>query len=997
MTVFIASLFLPKTVHFRLPGTPPSRSAPPPALDKDRAKAELQAGGLKSPSHTKQPSLFKDITPPETPIEERPAAEDIFTNEDGLAVPQFHAPIDAGKQRAPADRGSPTWGARRDQPMSRANSPPPSSLLNHNKTLALKARELGRMGVKQPLSLTRSDSHDRVFAQADYTIVNADQGNGGLRNAAEAAAREGKLGDHTYVGTLGMPTDALDGTQQKQDIEDKLATEHDCLAVWCSDKDFDGHYSHFCKQILWPVFHYQIPDNPKSKAYEDHSWKYYVNVNQAVADKIVKNWKRGDVIWVHDYHLLLVPGMIRKKLPDAKIGFFLHVAFPSSEVFRCLAVRRELLEGMLGANLVGFQIHEYTRHFLQTCSRILSAEATPDGLQLEDRFVDVINMPIGIDPVALSEHRKEPQVLDWVNKLRKQYEGKHLIVARDKLDHVRGVRQKLLSYELFLNQNPEWRGKTMLIQVALSTSEKSELDATVSDIVTRVNSSWASLTYQPVTYLKQDIGYAQYLALLTIADALMITSQREGMNLTSHEFLACQDGKNSNDKKHGSLILSEFTGTSSLFGGNELSVNPWDYRACADAIKKALEMSAEEKERRWTKLYQAVSHHTGAHWFTEFMLRLDRVHEEQHRRDQTSVPRLSVASLSAQYKRSSKRLFILDYEGTLVSWGPVNQIIPVSPQVQNATSTNPLSAGQQGQPEGRQHIVHPRLGPLTLASPLTIVTHHPPTTIRDIESNVLSPIRPSSPYITVNKSMRPGDPIQYTDTNPQRTLDVLSDLLLDEQNTIYVMSGRRPEELDRLFRARIPNLGLIAENGCLLRKCGADSWTEMADAGHIKNWKESVRGIMTYFLERTPGAEVEERRCSLVFHYKSAEDYEAAARQASDCASHINDACEAQRVHAVALDGCVVVEPVDWTKGTAAEKIFDDLRSGDLSPDFLMVVGDGREDEKVFKWANQLGEEGTVKDVVTVSLGSRNTEARATLTQGVSGVLTALQKLAALS
>lgn len=233
--------------------------------------------------------------------------------------------------------------------------------------------------------------------------------------------------------------------------------------------------------------------------------------------------------------------------------------------------------------------------------------------------------------------------------------------------------------------------------------------------------------------------------------------------------------------------------------------------------------------------------------------------------------------------------------------------------------------------------------------------------------------------------MRPGDPIQYTDTNPQRTLDVLSDLLLDEQNTIYVMSGRRPEELDRLFRARIPNLGLIAENGCLLRKCGADSWTEMADAGHIKNWKESVRGIMTYFLERTPGAEVEERRCSLVFHYKNAEDYEAAARQASDCASHINDACESQRVHAVALDGCVVVEPVDWTKGTAAEKIFDDLRSGDLSPDFLMVVGDGREDEKVFKWANQLGEEGTVKDVVTVSLGSRNTEARATLTQGVSG------------
>jgi len=365
-------------------------------------------------------------------------------------------------------------------------------------------------------------------------VVDADQGNGGLRNAAEAAARDGKLGDYTWVGTLGMPTDALEGTQQKTDIEATLSTDYDMMTVFCSDKDFDGHYSHFCKQILWPVFHYQIPDNPKSKAYEDHSWKYYVNVNQAFADKIVQNWKRGDVIWVHDYHLLLVPSMVRKKLPDAKIGFFLHVAFPSSEVFRCLAVRKELLEGMLGANLVGFQIQEYTRHFLQTCSRILSVEATPEGIEMEDRFVDVINTAIGIDPVSLNRNRGEQDVLRWLQILQERYKGKRLIVARDKLDHVRGVRQKLLAYELFLNKNPQWREHTVLIQVALSSSQNSDLDATVSDIVTRVNSSWANLAYQPVVYLKQDIDYAQYLALLTIADALMITSQREGMNLTSH-------------------------------------------------------------------------------------------------------------------------------------------------------------------------------------------------------------------------------------------------------------------------------------------------------------------------------------------------------------------------------------------------------------------------------------------------------------------------------
>lgn len=670
MVLFYFS-FLPKTIYFTLPGTPPRGSA----SGKKQRPAPLE----------RQPSLFQptSITPPITPTDEKKEG-DPFMNEDGLRV---HIPDAAVAEpvadtlRAPADRGSPTWGGRADQPMSRANSPPPPSLTLADKNrVQQKAKELGRQGITQPRPLFRSDSHDRVFAHANWRVVNADQGNGGLRNAAEAAAREGKLDNYIWVGTLGMPTDALHGTQQLQDIEDRMATEHDMLTVFCSDKDFDGHYSHFCKQILWPVFHYQIPDNPKSKAYEDHSWKFYVNVNQAFADKIVKNWKRGDVIWVHDYHLLLVPAMVRKKIPEAKIGIFLHVAFPSSEVFRCLAVRKQLLEGMVGANLIGFQIPEYARHFLQTCSRLLSAEATPEGLQLEDRFVDVISLPIGIDPVSLSQHREEAEVKKWLDIMRERYAGKKLIVARDKLDHVRGVRQKLLSYELFLNANPHWRDNVVLIQVALSTSEKSELDAAVSDIVTRVNSSWANLAYQPVVYLKQDIDYAQYLALLSIADALMITSQREGMNLTSHEYLYCQDGKFS-EKKHGSLILSEFTGTSSLFGGNELSVNPWDYRACANAIKKALEMDDEEKGERWSKLFDCVNLHTGSHWFTEFLSRLDRVYEEQHRRDTTSVPRLSLQNTVQQYSRSERRLFILDFEGTLVSWGPVNQIIPVSPQV----------------------------------------------------------------------------------------------------------------------------------------------------------------------------------------------------------------------------------------------------------------------------------------------------------------------------
>lgn len=624
----------------------------------------------------------RDITPPQTPVNDK--------DDDGFFAlkenPELRGNFPKQGLRstiAPNEVDSPAWGVGRlSQPKSRASSPPPQSVLKHNKIVE-KAEALGRSGVKQP-TLERSESHDQVFTHAPWVVVPSEQGNGGLRNAVHAATRDGKLEDKIWVGTLGMATDVLEGTQRKQDIEDKMATEYESLTVFCKDSDFDSHYNHYCKQILWPVFHYQIPDNPKSKAYEDHSWEFYVAVNQAFADKVVKNWKRGDVIWVHDYHLLLVPSMIRKKLPDAKIGFFLHVAFPSSEVFRCLATRKELLEGMLGANLVGFQIHEYARHFLQTCSRILMVEATNDGVQLEDRFVDVMNLAIGIDPVALTEHRQDADVGRWLVTMQERYKGKKLIVARDKLDHVRGVRQKLLAYELFLNKYPEWRDRVIMIQVAMSTTKEAELDATVSDIVTRVNSSWANLAYQPLVYLKQDISYAQYLALLTVADALMITSQREGMNLTCHEYLFCQDGKGLQDEtsnKNGSLILSEFTGSASIFGGNELSVNPWDYRKCAEAIKKALEMGDDEKSLRWNKLNDAVMHHTAEHWHTEFLTRLDKVYDEQNRRNTTSIPRLSINSLSHQYKDTERRLFILDYEGTLASWGSVTDIILTSPQV----------------------------------------------------------------------------------------------------------------------------------------------------------------------------------------------------------------------------------------------------------------------------------------------------------------------------
>lgn len=698
-----------------------------------------------------------------------------------------------------------------------------------------------------------------------------------------------------------MPTDSLDD-ERKAGILEKLDTDFDSLVIYPKDSDFNGHYAHFCKTILWPVLHYQIPDNPKSKAYLDHSWIYYYKINQLFADKIVKNYKRGDVIWVHDYHLLLVPKLVREKLPDAQIGFFLHIAFPSSEVFRCIAVRKELLEGMLGANLIGFQTQEYLHHFLQTCNRLLRVECLPHGVQMEDRFVDVATIPIGIDPDILQLQQKDPYVLDWLGRLDRKYAGKRLIVARDKLDHVRGVRQKLLAFELLLSSYPEFREDVVMIQVATLADKQSELDATISDIATRINSTYSSLAHQPLVYLKKDLEYQQYIAMLESADVLMITSLREGMNLTAHEYILCQDGTYS-QKKHGCMILSEFTGSAAVFDGHYLPVNPWDYRQCAEAMHKALKMSSKEKEQRWIGMKNIVMGSDANHWIRTFLKTLATVHDQHSRQRTVSIPRLRVNELASNYRASKRRLFMLDYEGTLASH---------------------------------------------------------------------------------------GTPLSVSFTSPERTIRALSDLLAAQGNTVYVMSGRMPKDLDGLFR-RLPGLGLIAENGCFVKHPNKD-WACLPDMDKMKAWKESITKVLEYYQERLEGSIIDVRNCIIFFNSSTANDQEAAARLVGECANHLNDGCQTLKVHAVPCDGGLLIESTEFNKRTAAESVLEGLlkqdeHSNDGKLDFLMVAGDGREDEDVYRWANQLGKNGTVSHVCTVSVSSRNTEAMATLTQGVTGML----------
>lgn len=935
--------FLPHTIDFN-PSTPapptPQKSSPPLLKRSNSSTPDLK-------QELSLLSLKNNVTPPQTP--DSCTIQDPFFPLQNNESPALHfSQSYEARSTLQTDSLVPDWGKARifNQPRSCVSAVPPSTVLQYTKQHGRSSRRkmAGFSGTYSP----REVSREKALFDTAWTVKPAVQGNGGLANAMKGAENAGIFESKLWVGTLGFPTDTI--AQHKRDeMTGKLEHDYDGLTVFVHDHDFDGHYSHYCKQILWPVFHYQIPDHPKSKAYEDHSWCYYVKINEAFAERVVSNYKHGDTIWIHDYHLLLVPAMIRKKLPDARIGFFLHTAFPSSEVFRCLAMRRQLLEGMCGANIVVFQAAEYTQHFLQTCSRLMVVEATSKGIQLKNRFIDVANAPIGIVPSQLQTLREAPEVLEWVEVLRAKYRGKKLIVARDKLDGVRGVRQKMLSYELFLNMNPEWREKVVLIQVATSTStENTDLDNTVSDIVTRVNAQHSSLAHQALVFLCQDIAFPQYLALLSTADVLMVTPLRDGMNLTCHEYLLCQD-RQGGDKQHGPLILSEFTGSASIFDGNQLSVNPWDYQQCARSIKQALEMADAEKATRHQKLLDIVRTNNGINWVKALADMLECAYTEQQTRDAMSVPRLSLNRLSEQYKSTSTRLFVLDLEGTL------------------ATACPSYSTSASDAPQTSTHRINATLKGLMAASP---------------------------------------------------------------GNIVYVTSERKPAELAFMF-AQVPGIGLIAENGSFVRCFSqgdalANDWHHLADVKRCSEWKKTVRPLLEYYHERVVGSWIEERHCSLELHYEhitAPEEADTAAALVGDCVNHINDSCHGDGVRAVPTAGTVLVESIDFNKQTACTWVFardyglaheavggvlpsvipdgrlgrvkevshesrglhDEEGSLPTSPDFLMVAGDDRQDEVVFRWANELGRGGKVREVVSVYVGKRNTEAGCTLSQGTTG------------
>ncbi|KAL6942595.1 hypothetical protein ACO0QE_003778 [Hanseniaspora vineae] len=497
-----------------------------------------------------------------------------------------------------------------------------------------------------------------IFSKATWEIVTSHKCNAGLKNAVNTAILEKTFNQEiVWVGSIGIPTDALPD-DVLGNVTTALDSDFHCKTVVADDITFKGAYKNFCKEILWPTFHYQIPDNPKSKAFEDHSWNHYQRLNQLYADKIVESYHEGDTIWVHDYHLLLVPGMIRAKLPHAKIGFSLHVSFPSSEVFRCFAQRKHILRGLLGANTVGFQTEEYARHFILTCNRLLMTDGDiEDGIKYDGRVIEINTTPIGIDAFNLQTQLQNESVSACRQLIRDRWgKDKYIIVSKDQFDSLRGLKNKFLAYERFLKTHPHYIKKCCFIQVFNGSAIKDlDLERDIVNIVDRINSlsEDISLSTQNVVFLHQQLEQSQYLALLSEADMFLVNSMREGMNLTCHDFIVCTQEKNS------PLLISEFTGSAELLKRGCLLINPWDIRRVSEMIKFSLEMGAEEKRRKWKRMMKQIIINDSDNWIISMIKAINASWELN--KQSSTLFKLNYPEVYSSYTscKTRNKLFIL--------------------------------------------------------------------------------------------------------------------------------------------------------------------------------------------------------------------------------------------------------------------------------------------------------------------------------------------------
>ena len=370
-------------------------------------------------------------------------------------------------------------------------------------------------------------------------------------------------------------------------------------------------YEHISNAVLWPICHDRIDRLPLSL----DGWEVYESVNARFADAAAECWRPGDMVWVHDYQLLRVPFLLRRRIPEARIGFFLHIPFPNPEIFFTLPTRRWLVEGMLGADLVAFHTRRYHGHFRAALRRLFGIEADADGVvPWSNRRVRLGVFPMGVDAADFARRAATPEVVAKSHEYKGP--GQRLLVGIDRLDYSKGIPRRILAIERLLRAHPEWRERVRLIQVAVPSRDRvgayKRFRNEVEALVGRVNGEFATPNWTPIHYMYRSVPGDVLLALYRAADVMLVTPVRDGMNLVAKEFAAARVDED------GVLVLSEFAGAADELRDAVL-VNPYDVEGTAESIHQALTMDRMERRRRIKALRAVVLEHDVHRWAGAFL------------------------------------------------------------------------------------------------------------------------------------------------------------------------------------------------------------------------------------------------------------------------------------------------------------------------------------------------------------------------------------------
>jgi trehalose 6-phosphate synthase/phosphatase len=477
-----------------------------------------------------------------------------------------------------------------------------------------------------------------------------------------------KSSDSLWIGWSGIDKEQLSPGQMEK-VNESLKNE-DCVDVQLTKEEVELYYEGFSNKTIWPLFHYFN----QFVIYEEEQWQAYKKVNQKFADVIAENMNGVDKIWIHDYHLLLLPEMVKERFPDATVGFFLHIPFPSYELFRILPWRMEIIRGMLGADLLGFHTFDYERHFMSSVRRLLGYDININEINLPRRVVKVDNFPMGIDYDKFQKTALESQNYSVHEKsdVRKELERysqlfpeTRFIISIDRLDYTKGLINRLSAFEYFLNEYPEYRDNVTLVLLAvpsrIGVEQYQQMKSEVDETVGRINGEFSSINRTPIWYFYRSMPFESLVDLYNYCEIALITPIRDGMNLVAKEFIASKtDGR-------GVLILSEMAGASKEMS-EALIINPNDKAQIALAIKKAIEMPIEEQIERNAILQKRLKRYNIEKWATDFLSALDKVRQNEQKYLAKKLTTDNKNSIAEELGKSNNRLFFLDYDGTLTGF-----------------------------------------------------------------------------------------------------------------------------------------------------------------------------------------------------------------------------------------------------------------------------------------------------------------------------------------